>query len=137
MDPAPSPKRATSILPGTNVLRYVGGQHLTGDGDAEAALAEASFARLLRQRPRDSWICLDFLSFRATGQDSRSPLHDRLQVDPTSGTKTPVLVAVGPRLVLEQIGLGELLLDGARRIGADVRPVGDKVGRAQDALSAR
>jgi len=68
----------------------------------------------------------DFLSYRATGNDSRSHC--------TTVCKWTYLGhendgrGAWSRSFFEQIGLGELLADNARRIGSEVRPLGERVG---------
>jgi FGGY-family pentulose kinase len=68
----------------------------------------------------------DFLSYRATGDDSRSHC--------TAVCKWTYLGhendgrGAWSRSFFEQIGLEELLADDARRIGSEVRPLGERVG---------
>jgi len=69
----------------------------------------------------------DFLSYRATGVDSRS--HCTTVCKWTYLGHENAGRGAWSKSFFEQIGLGELLEDGARRIGSQVRPVGDCVGR--------
>ncbi len=110
---------------GHDVLRYVGGS-ISPEMELPKLLwlkqhlpeAFASAARFL-DLP-------DFLSYRATGIDSRSHC--------TTVCKWTYLGherggrGAWSRSFFEQIGLAELLADDARRIGSDVRPVGESVG---------
>lgn len=68
----------------------------------------------------------DFLSYRATGIDSRSHCTTVCKwtyLGHENGGR-----GAWDRSFFEQIGLSELLDDDARRIGSDVRPVGERVG---------
>jgi FGGY-family pentulose kinase len=107
------------------VLRYVGGsispemetpkllwlkQHLS-----ESFTAAARFLDLP-----------DFLSYRATGNDSRSHCTTVCKwtyLGHENGGR-----GAWSRSFFEQVGLAELLLDNARRIGSEVRPLGERVG---------
>ncbi len=107
------------------VLRYVGGS-ISPEMETPKLLwlkeqLPESFARATR------FLDLpDFLSYRATGNDSRSHC--------TTVCKWTYLGhehdgrGAWSRSFFEQIGLGELLADNARRIGSEVRPVGERVG---------
>jgi FGGY-family pentulose kinase len=115
---------------GHDVLRYVGGS-ISPEMETPKLLwlkkqLPASFAKTAR------FLDLpDFLSYRATGVDSRSHC--------TTVCKWTYLGhengghGAWSKSFFEQVGLGELLDDGARRIGSQVRPVGECVGP----LSAR
>jgi FGGY-family pentulose kinase len=108
-----------------DVLRYVGGS-ISPEMEAPKLLwlkqhLPESFAKTAR------FLDLpDFLSYRATGNDSRSHC--------TTVCKWTYLGhendgrGAWSRSFFEQIGLGELLDDNARRIGSDVRPLGERVG---------
>jgi len=107
------------------VLRYVG-------GSISPEMETPKLAWLKQHRPESfaktaRFLDLpDFLSYRATGRDSRSHC--------TTVCKWTYLGhendgrGAWSRSFFEQIGLGELLLDNARRIGSEVRPVGERVG---------
>jgi FGGY-family pentulose kinase len=110
---------------GHDVLRYVGG----------AISPEMEVPKLLwlKQHLPDSFEKTarfldlpDFLSYRATGVDSRSHCTTVCKwtyLGHENGGR-----GAWPRSFFEEIGLGELLLDGAKRIGSEVRPVGERVG---------
>jgi len=112
------------------VLRYVGGS-ISPEMETPKLLwlkehLPESFAKTAR------FLDLpDFLSYRATGNDSRSHC--------TTVCKWTYLGhendgrGAWSRSFFEQIGLGELLAENARKIGSQVRPLGECVGR----LSAR
>ncbi|HTA92682.1 MAG TPA: FGGY-family carbohydrate kinase [Polyangiaceae bacterium] len=118
---------------GHDVLRYVGGV-ISPEMETPKLLwlkrhLPASFAKTAR------FLDLpDFLSYRATGIDSRSLC--------TTVCKWTYLGhenegrGAWPQSFFEQIELEELLLDGARRIGSAVKPLGERVGLLS-ALSAR
>jgi FGGY-family pentulose kinase len=107
------------------VLRYVGGS-ISPEMETPKLLwlkqhQPESFARAAR------FLDLpDFLSYRATGVDSRSHC--------TTVCKWTYLGhenhgrGAWSRSFFEQIGLAELLADDARRIGSEVRPLGERVG---------
>jgi len=107
------------------VLRYVGGS-ISPEMETPKLLwlkqhLPESFAKTAR------FLDLpDFLSYRATGNDSRSHC--------TTVCKWTYLGhendgrGAWSRSFFEQIGLGELLEDNARRIGSNVRPLGERVG---------
>lgn len=68
----------------------------------------------------------DFLTYRATGADSRS--HCTTVCKWTYLGHEREGRGAWSREYFERIGLGELLDDGARRIGAQVKPLGERVG---------
>jgi len=104
------------------VLRYVGG----------VISPEMEMPKLLwlRENLKSSWQRItrffdlaDFLSYRATGDDTRSLC--------TTVCKWTYLGHDGGRWAddfLERIGLGELAADGHAKIGRRVRPMGERVG---------
>lgn len=110
---------------GDDVLKYVGGV-ISPEMETPKLLwlkrhLPESFAKAER------FLDLpDFLTYRATGVDTRSHCttvckwtylgHER---DGRGQWRAPYF---------ERIGLGELLADGARRIGAVVKPLGERVG---------
>ena len=110
---------------GDEVLRYVGGV-ISPEMETPKLLwlkrnLPESFAKAAR------FLDLpDFLTYRATGVDTRSHC--------TTVCKWTYLgherdgAGEWSRSYFERIGLGELLNDGARRIGATVRPLGERVG---------
>jgi FGGY-family pentulose kinase len=110
---------------GHEVLRYVGGA-ISPEMETPKLLwlkrhLPDSFAKTAR------FLDLpDFLSYRATGIDSRS--HCTTVCKWTYLGHENAGKGAWSRSFFEEIGLGELLHDGARRIGSDVRPVGDRVG---------
>ena len=107
------------------VLRYVGGR-ISPEMEMPKLLwlkqhLPQSFAKAAR------FLDLpDFLSYRATGNDSRSHC--------TTVCKWTYLGhendgrGAWSRSFFEQIGLAELLADNARKIGSEVRPLGERVG---------
>ncbi|HWZ92671.1 MAG TPA: FGGY-family carbohydrate kinase [Polyangiaceae bacterium] len=110
---------------GHEVLRYVGGV-ISPEMETPKLLwlkrhLPASFAKTAR------FLDLpDFLSYRATGNDARSHCTTVCKwtyLGHENGGR-----GAWSASFFEQIGLAELLLDGARRIGAEVRPVGERVG---------
>ncbi|HEY0463676.1 MAG TPA: FGGY-family carbohydrate kinase, partial [Polyangiaceae bacterium] len=72
----------------------------------------------------------DFLSYRATGNDSRS--HCTTVCKWTYLGHEQGGRGAWSRSFFEQIGLAELLADNARKIGSEVRPLGECVGRLSD-----
>lgn len=114
---------------GDDVLRYVGGV-ISPEMETPKLLwlkrnLPQSFAKAAR------FLDLpDFLTYRATGIDTRSHC--------TTVCKWTYLgherdgAGEWSRPYFERIGLGELLNDGAQRIGATVRPLGERVGVLSD-----
>lgn len=110
---------------GDDVLRYVGGV-ISPEMETPKLLwlkrnLPESFAKAAR------FLDLpDFLTYRATGSDTRSHC--------TTVCKWTYLgherdgAGEWSRPYFERIGLGELLNDGAQRIGAKVSPLGERVG---------
>src|SRR6478609_7422297 len=107
------------------VLRYVGGS-ISPEMETPKLLwlkqhLPESFARAAR------FLDLpDFLSYRATGNDCRSHCTTVCKwtyLGHENGGR-----GAWSRSFFEQIGLGELLADDARRIGREVRPLGERVG---------
>jgi FGGY-family pentulose kinase len=117
---------------GDDVLRYVGGV-ISPEMETPKLLwlsrhLPASFARAAR------FLDLpDFLTYRATGSDTRSHC--------TTVCKWTYLgherggAGQWSRPYFERIGLGLLLQDGARRIGATVKPLGERVGSLTEAAA--
>jgi FGGY-family pentulose kinase len=106
---------------GDDVLRYVGGR----------VSVEMQIPKLLwlkRHLPRSFartarfFDLPDFLTYRATGCDQRSLC--------STACKWTYLGHAGgwSRAFFEQVGLADLLAEDARRIGAVVRPLGERVG---------
>ncbi|HEY4104834.1 MAG TPA: FGGY-family carbohydrate kinase [Polyangiaceae bacterium] len=115
---------------GHEVLRYVGGV-ISPEMETPKLLwlkrhLPASFAKAAR-----FFDLPDFLSYRATGVDSRS--HCTTVCKWTYLGHENEGRGAWSRSFFEQIGLGELLEHDARRIGSVVRPLGERVGE----LSAR
>ena len=114
---------------GHEVLRYVGGSI-----SPEMEMPKLSW--LKRHLPASfektaRFLDLpDFLSYRATGIDSRS--HCTTVCKWTYLGHENAGRGAWSKSFFEQIGLGELLEDGARRIGSEVRPVGDCVGHLRE-----
>ena len=119
-------EQASAInLTNHEVLRYVGGS-ISPEMETPKLLwlkqhLPKSFAAAAR------FLDLpDFLSYRATGNDSRSHC--------TTVCKWTYLGhendgrGAWSRSFFERVGLGELLADNARRIGSQVRPLGERVG---------
>ncbi|HEY3669074.1 MAG TPA: FGGY family carbohydrate kinase, partial [Polyangiaceae bacterium] len=111
---------------GHDVLRYVGGS-ISPEMETPKLLwlkkqLSASFNKTAR------FLDLpDFLSYRATGVDSRSHCTTVCKwtyLGHENGGR-----GAWSKSFFEQVGLGELLDDGARRIGSQVRPVGECVGQ--------
>ncbi|HKO53548.1 MAG TPA: FGGY-family carbohydrate kinase [Polyangiaceae bacterium] len=108
-----------------DVLRYVGG----------SISPEMEMPKLLwlKQHLPESFSSAarffdlpDFLSYRSTGNDSRS--HCTTVCKWTYVGHENQGRGAWSRSFFEQIGLGELLADDARRIGREVRPLGERVG---------
>ncbi|HEX3776054.1 MAG TPA: FGGY-family carbohydrate kinase [Polyangiaceae bacterium] len=110
---------------GHEVLRYVGG--VTSPEMETPKLLwlkrhlPASFAKAAR-----FFDLPDFLSYRATGVDSRS--HCTTVCKWTYLGHENEGRGAWSRSYFEQIGLGELLQHDAQRIGSVVRPLGERVG---------
>ena len=110
---------------GDDVLRYVGGV-ISPEMETPKLLwlkrhLPASFAKAAR------FLDLpDFLTYRATGVDTRS--HCTTVCKWTYLGHEAGGAGAWSAAYFERIGLGELLADGARRIGAKVRPLGERVG---------
>ena len=107
------------------VLKYVGGV-ISPEMEVPKLLwlkrhLPAAFAKVAR------FLDLpDFLSYRATGIDSRSHCTTVCKwtyLGHENGGR-----GAWSRSFFEQIGLAELLADNAKRIGNDVRPLGERVG---------
>jgi FGGY-family pentulose kinase len=108
-----------------DVLRYVGGSISPEMETPKLRWLKrhlpASFANTAR-----FFDLPDFLSYRATGSDSRSHCTTVCKwtyLGHENGGR-----GAWSESFFEQIGLSELLLDGARKIGSDVRPLGERVG---------
>jgi FGGY-family pentulose kinase len=118
---------------GDAVLAYVGGV-ISPEMETPKLLwlkrnLPASFARAAR------FLDLpDFLTYRATGADSRS--HCTTVCKWTYLGHEREGRGAWSREYFERIGLGELLDDGARRIGAEVKPLGERVGLLSDRAAA-
>jgi FGGY-family pentulose kinase len=110
---------------GDDVLRYVGGV-ISPEMETPKLLwlkrnLHESFAKAAR------FLDLpDFLTYRATGVDTRS--HCTTVCKWTYLGHEQGGAGEWSRPYFERIGLAELLNDGARRIGATVRPLGERVG---------
>jgi FGGY-family pentulose kinase len=108
-----------------DVLRYVG-------GSISPEMETPKLCWLKRHLPESftrtaRFLDLpDFLSYRATGSDSRS--HCTTVCKWTYLGHEQGGRGAWSQSFFEQIGLGELLLNGARRIGSQVRPLGERVG---------
>ncbi|MEI9938954.1 MAG: FGGY-family carbohydrate kinase [Pseudomonadota bacterium] len=107
------------------VLRYVGGS-ISPEMETPKLLwlkqhLPESFARAAR-----FFDLPDFLSYRATGNDSRS--HCTTVCKWTYLGHENKGRGAWSRSFFEQIGLAELLEDDARRIGSQVKPLGECVG---------
>ena len=111
---------------GHEVLRYVGGS-ISPEMETPKLLwlkrhLPESFARSAR------FLDLpDFLSYRATGNDGRS--HCTTVCKWTYLGHENSGRGAWSHSFFEQIGLAELLADGARRIGSQVRPLGERAGQ--------
>jgi FGGY-family pentulose kinase len=110
---------------GDEVLKYVGGV-ISPEMETPKLLwlkrnLPKSFARAAR-----FFDLPDFLTYRATGEDSRSHC--------TTVCKWTYLghenggAGAWSKRYFERIGLGELLENGAQKIGSKVRPLGERVG---------
>ncbi|HEY2408156.1 MAG TPA: FGGY-family carbohydrate kinase [Polyangiaceae bacterium] len=116
---------------GHDVLKYVGGA-ISPEMEMPKLLW---LARHLPQQFRAAYRFFDlpdFLSYRATGCDVRSLC--------TTVCKWTYLGheprgAGWSRSFFDGIGLGELLADDARRIGSDVRALGERVGALQESAA--
>lgn len=110
---------------GHEVLRYVG-------GSISPEMETPKLRWLKRELPSSfqktaRFLDLpDFLSYRATGVDSRS--HCTTVCKWTYLGHENEGRGAWSRSYFERIGLGELLDDDARRIGRDVKPLGERVG---------
>ena len=115
------------------VLRYVGGRI--------SPEMEVPKLRWLKQHLPESFArsarffdLPDFLSYRATGNASRSHCTTVCKwtyLGHENGGR-----GAWSRSFFEQVGLAELLEDGARRIGSEVRPLGECVGRLSERSAA-
>ena len=107
------------------VLRYVG-------GTISPEMETPKLLWLKQHLPKSFAACArfldlpDFLSYRATGNDSRS--HCTTVCKWTYLGHENQGRGAWSRSYFEQIGLSELLADNARRIGSEVRPLGECVG---------
>lgn len=110
---------------GHDVLRYVGGV-ISPEMETPKLLwlsrhLPASFAKAAR------FLDLpDFLTYRATGVDTRS--HCTTVCKWTYLGHEQGGVGAWSPSYFESIGLAELLADGAKRIGSKVRPLGERLG---------
>jgi FGGY-family pentulose kinase len=77
----------------------------------------------------------DFLTYRATGDDTRS-LCTTVCKWTYLGHKGPDGAGWSPGF-FKKIGLGDLAIEGFRRIGTKIRPMGEAVGRGLTARAAR
>lgn len=118
---------------GDEVLKYVGGV-ISPEMETPKLLwlkrnLPKSFGRAAR-----FFDLPDFLTYRATGVDSRSHC--------TTVCKWTYLghenggAGAWSKSYFERIGLGELLEDGAQKIGAKVRPLGERVGSLTEKAAA-
>jgi FGGY-family pentulose kinase len=118
---------------GDAVLAYVGGV-ISPEMETPKLLwlkrnLPASFAKAAR------FLDLpDFLTYRATGADSRS--HCTTVCKWTYLGHEREGRGAWSREYFERIGLGELLDDGARRIGAEVKPLGERAGLLSERAAA-
>lgn len=117
---------------GDEVLRYVGGV-ISPEMQTPKLLwlkrnLPASFAKAAR------FLDLpDFLTYRATGVDTRS--HCTTVCKWTYLGHEQGGAGEWSRPYFERIGLGDLLADGARRIGAKVSPLGQRVGNLSESAA--
>lgn len=110
------------------VLRYVGGK-LSPEMETPKLLWIKENLPKTWQRTARFLDLADFLSFRATGNDARSLCtttckwtylgHEAQEGDGTTGWQTSYFRAAG---------LGDLADEGFRRIGRQVRPMGERAG---------
>ncbi|HKY37083.1 MAG TPA: FGGY-family carbohydrate kinase [Polyangiaceae bacterium] len=118
---------------GDEVLKYVGGV-ISPEMETPKLLwlkrnLPKSFGRAAR-----FFDLPDFLTYRATGVDSRSHC--------TTVCKWTYLghenggAGAWSKSYFERIGLGELLENGAQKIGAKVRPLGERVGSLTEKAAA-
>ncbi|RLB64342.1 MAG: ribulokinase [Deltaproteobacteria bacterium] len=123
---------------GHEVLKYVGGT-ISPEMEAPKLL-------WLRERLPESWIRArrfydlpDFLTYRATCDETRS-LCSTVCKWTYQGHEEPSAEGSLGRWddsFWRQIGLGELVDEGYRRIGTRVRPMGEPLGQGLSELSAR
>ena len=117
---------------GDDVLRYVGGV-ISPEMETPKLLwlkrhLPESFAKAAR------FLDLpDFLTYRATGVDTRS--HCTTVCKWTYLGHEQNGAGAWSKTYFERIGLGELLHDGARRIGSKVSPLGERVGVLSEAAA--
>jgi len=118
---------------GDDVLRYVGGV-ISPEMETPKLLWLKRHLPASYERSARFLDLPDFLTYRATGVDTRSHC--------TTVCKWTYLghenggAGAWSRPYFERIGLGELLADGARRIGAQVRPLGERVGGLSEIAAA-
>jgi len=119
------------------VLRYVGG--------GISPEMESPKLIWLKENLPDSWVRVrrffdlpDFLTYRATGDETRS-LCTTVCKWTYQGHLEPTIPHSTGRwddTYWQCIGLGELVSDGYRRIGKSVRPMGEPMGRGLTAVAA-
>jgi FGGY-family pentulose kinase len=106
-------------------LRYVGG-NISIEMQVPKLLWVKQYLPETWQRAAHFFDLPDFLTYRATGEDIRS--HCSLVCKWNYLGHENQGGGAWPQDLFDAVGLGDLLADGARRIGADVRPLGTKLG---------
>ncbi len=116
------------------VLRYVGGS-ISAEMETPKLLWVKENLRQVWKRTARFLDLPDFLTYRATGDDTRSLC--------TTVCKWTYLGHKGPdgagwdRSYFQKIGLGDLAQEDFQRIGTRVRPMGEPVGKGLTEKSAR
>ena len=118
---------------GDDVLRYVGGK-ISPEMETPKLLWLSRHLPASFQKAARFFDLPDFLTYRATGNDTRS--HCTTVCKWTYLGHEQGGAGAWSTSYFERIGLGTLLADGARRIGAKVSPLGQRVGSLTEA-SAR
>jgi FGGY-family pentulose kinase len=117
---------------GHRVLRYVGGV-ISPEMQSPKLLWLKENLKPCWERTARFLDLPDFLTYRATGIDTRSLCSVTCKWTYLAHEAEETEAAGWERGYFEQIGLGDLVADGYRRIGARIRPMGERIGGLSDA----